>query len=174
MPTLLVGHDLEQFEARRTMLLEQGVPEALAVRVSSMPPAFAAMSIVEIATSRARSVDEVARLHFYLGEELRLGLLLEQIIALPRDDRWQTMARAALRDDLHSAHAALTAEVLESGPDGATPEQRLSEWQERSASVIARAEATVDEVAASDVSDLAMLSVALRAIRTLVGSRTRS
>ena len=112
------------------------------------------MSIVEIATSRARSVDEVARLHFYLGEELRLGLLLEQIIALPRNDRWQTMARAALRDDLHSAHAALAAEVLESGPDGATPEQRLSEWQERGASVIARAEATVDEVAASDVSDL--------------------
>ncbi len=174
MPTLLVGRDLEQFQARRDMLLEHGVPEALAIRVSSMPPAFAALSIVEIATSRARSVDEVARLHFYLGEELRLGLLLERIIALPRDDRWQTMARAALRDDLHSAHAALTAEVLESGPDGATPEQRLSEWQERSASVITRAEATVDEVAASDVSDLAMLSVALRAIRTLVGSRTRS
>ena len=35
-------------------------------------------------------------------------------------------------------------------------------------SVIARAEATVDEVAASDVSGLAMLSMALRAIRTLV------
>jgi glutamate dehydrogenase len=174
MPNLLVGLDLEQFEARRDMLVDHGVPEDLAIRVSSMPPAFAALSIVETATSRARSVEEVARLHFYLGEVLRLGLLLERIIALPRNDRWQTMARAALRDDLHSAHAALTAEVLESGPDGATPEQRLSEWRERSASVIGRAEATLDEVADSDTSDLAMLSVALRAIRTLVGSRTRS
>ena len=29
-----------------------------------------------------------------------------RILALPRDDRWQTMARAALRDDLYAVHAA--------------------------------------------------------------------
>jgi glutamate dehydrogenase len=174
MPQLLVGRDLEQFEARRDMLLEQGAPEALAIRVSSMPPAFAALSIVETAMSRVRSVDEVARLHFYIGEELHLGMLLERIIALPRNDRWQTMARAAMRDDLYGAHAALTAEVLECGPDNATPDQRLAEWRERNASVIGRAEAMLDEVAASDTFDLAKLSVALRAIRTLVGSRNRT
>ena len=38
--------------------------------------------------------------------------LVARILALPRDDRWQTMARAALRDDLHAVHAQLTAQVL--------------------------------------------------------------
>ena len=55
---------------------------------------------------------EVARLHFALGERLGLPALVGRILALPREDRWQTMARAALRDDLHSVHAQLTRKVL--------------------------------------------------------------
>ena len=51
-------------------------------------------------------------MHFALGQRLGLDRLLARIIELPRDDRWQTMARAALRDDLHAVHAQLTAEVL--------------------------------------------------------------
>ena len=38
--------------------------------------------------------------------------LVQRILALPREDRWQTMARAALRDDLHAVHGQLTAQVL--------------------------------------------------------------
>ena len=130
------------------------------------------MSIVEIATSRARSVDEVARLHFYLGEELRLGLLLEQIIALPRNDRWQTMARAAARDT--------SIALMQRLPGGARV------WSgrcgTRAAALGVAGGGLGDRPRGSDrgrgcglrrLSDLAMLSMALRAIRTLVGSRTR-
>ena len=38
--------------------------------------------------------------------------LLDRIIELPRADRWQSMARAAIREDLFAAHAALTQDVL--------------------------------------------------------------
>ena len=51
-------------------------------------------------------------LHFALGERLGLPDLVTRILALPRDDRWQTMARAALRDDVYAVHAQLTAQVL--------------------------------------------------------------
>ena len=47
-------------------------------------------------------VADVARVHFALGERLGVPLLLQRIVALPRADKWQTMARAALRDDLHA------------------------------------------------------------------------
>ena len=57
---------------------------------------------------------EVGRVHFKLGEHLALGQLLERIVALPRTDRWQTMARAALRDDLHAVQTALTAKYPDS------------------------------------------------------------
>ena len=53
-------------------------------------------------------------MHFALGERLGLPALVERIFALPRDDRWQTMARAAVRDDLYAVHQQLTAAVLSS------------------------------------------------------------
>ena len=58
---------------------------------------------VEIAKRDGIDPLEVARVHFALGERLGLSMLVARILALPRDDRWQTMARAALRDD-HRGH----------------------------------------------------------------------
>ena len=46
------------------------------------------------------------------------------------------MARAAIRDDLYAAHAALTRDVLcATGPG--TPEARLATWTEQNASAVA-------------------------------------
>ncbi len=167
LPDLLTGRELEAFGSRRDSLVEQGVPEELATRVAVLPPAYAALSIVE--TSKRDQVDplEVARVHFALGERLGLSALVAQILALPRDDRWQTMARAALRDDLHSVHAQLTAQVLsETSGDQPAP-VRIADWEEGDEVVVSRAVATLDEICA-DTSDLAQLSVGLRVVRTML------
>ena len=56
--------------------------------------------------------------------------LVQRILALPRDDRWQTMARAALRDDLHAVHTQLTAQVLAAtSPDDSAP-ARIAAWED--------------------------------------------
>ena len=44
-------------------------------------------------------------MHFQLGGRLDLHWLRDQIAALPRTNRWQAMARAALRDDLFAAES---------------------------------------------------------------------
>ena len=69
-------------------------------------------------------------MHFALGERLGLPALVQRILALPRDDRWQTMARAALRDDLHAVHAQLTAQVLAAtSPEDSAP-ARIAAWED--------------------------------------------
>ena len=45
--------------------------------------------------------------------------------------RWQTMARAALRDDLHTVHSALTAEVLGCTSDEQPVDDRITDWEQR-------------------------------------------
>ena len=106
-------------------------PRRAGRQVASMPPAYAGLGVVE--TSRRDDIDplEVARVHFDLAERLTLSLLTQRILALPRNDRWQTMARAALRDDLHVVHASLTAQVLAETTSGQDPGQRVVEWEER-------------------------------------------
>ena len=54
-------------------------------------------------------------MYFALGERLELHWLRDRIIDLPRETRWEAMARAALRDDVYAEQAELTAHVLRSG-----------------------------------------------------------
>ena len=124
---------------------------------------------MEIAAVTGRSVDETAEVYFDLAERLQITRLRDRITALPRDDRWNTMARAALRDDLYAAHAAITRDVLEvTGPG--SPEERLAVWVQRNDPVVRRAAQTLTEIWESDRFTVAMLSVAVRAVRTLVAS----
>jgi glutamate dehydrogenase len=109
----------------------------------------------------------VAQVYFVLSERFGVDALLSHISRLPRGDRWQTLARMALRYDLYAALAALTAEVLQSTPSTAAPEDRVSEWSQVNAASIARASNAMGNVADTPA-ELAALSVLLRQIRTLV------
>ena len=101
-----------------------------------LPPAYTVLNIVRDRPPRRLDPIEVARVHFALAERLGLSLLVARILALPRDDRWQTMARAALRDDLHAVHAQLTAQVLAStGADRPVP-VRIADWEEQDTVVV--------------------------------------
>ena len=77
---------------------------------------FSALDIVTVADETELDVERVAAVHFRLGSRLGLHWLRDQIVALPRDDRWRARARAALRDDLYAIHRELTCEVLRSAP----------------------------------------------------------
>jgi glutamate dehydrogenase len=172
LPKLLVGRDLQGFEERRDRFAEQGVPDQLAEQVAMMVPAYSTFDLVEIAHSTGRPVDEVAEVYFDLADRLQLSRLRERIILLSRDDRWKSMARSALRDDLYAAHAALARDVLVNSGPGVAPEQRLATWTEKNSAAVGRAAQTLGEIWESDSFGIATLSVALRAIRTLVTACT--
>src|SRR6266568_1470761 len=131
-----------------------------------MVPAYSAFDIVNVAADAGSDVTETAAIYFNLGGRLQFARLRDQIVALPRDDRWNTMARGALRDDLYAAHAALMREVLMVTRPG-TPEERLAEWVDRNASAVRSATQTLTEIWETDRFTLATLSVAVRAIRTV-------
>jgi glutamate dehydrogenase len=94
--------------------------------------------------------------------------LLQKIVALPRQDKWQTMARAALRDDLHGVHTRLTAQILRDTPAENSTLARIAEWEEGEADLVSRAAATLQQICAEDEADLARMSVGLRVVRGLL------
>jgi glutamate dehydrogenase len=170
LPSLMSGRELQSFVQRRDGLIAEGVPEDLATRVSVLHPAYTTLGIVE--TSDRERVDpfEVTRVHFALGERLGLPALVSRILGLSRDDRWQTMARAALRDDLHAVHAMLTSQVLTTtSPDDPAP-ARIAAWEDADEVVVTRAVQTLQEICAEESTDLARMSVGLRVVRGLLAN----
>ncbi len=171
LPTMLTGRDLTGFAERREIYAARGVPADLADRIAGMVPAYSAFDIVDIAYGTGRPVEETAEVYFDLADRLQIARLRDMITALPRDDRWNTMARGAIRDDLYTAHAALARDVLTvTAP--ASPEQRLAAWVQRNDSAVRRATQTLTEIWESNAFTVSTLSVAVRAVRTLVTTAT--
>ncbi|MDX3521578.1 NAD-glutamate dehydrogenase [Streptomyces scabiei] len=172
LPKLLRGADLEWYQEIHDELTGAGVPEELATRVAGFSSAFPTLDIVAVADRVGRTPMEVAEVYYDLADRLSITQLMDRIIELPRADRWQSMARAAIREDLYAAHASLTAEVLSAGNGSSTPEQRFKVWEQKNAALLGRARTTLEEIQTSDAFDLANLSVAMRTMRTLLRSHS--
>jgi glutamate dehydrogenase len=94
--------------------------------------------------------------------------LRELVIGLPRDRRWNSMARAGLRDDLAAETAALTADVLRLRASDDDDAQRLvAAWADGWDGAQARAAAQLVDIASGDRQELAELLVAVRTLRGL-------
>ncbi|MEU0336904.1 NAD-glutamate dehydrogenase [Streptomyces sp. NPDC006193] len=172
LPKLLRGADLEWYQHVYDELSAAGVPDELATRVAGFSSAFPALDIVSVADRTGKEALDVAEVYYDLADRLGITQLMDRIIELPRADRWQSMARASIREDLYAAHAALTADVLAAGNGTSTPEQRFKAWEQKNAAILSRARTTLEEIRSSDSFDLANLSVAMRTMRTLL--RTHS
>ncbi|MEV6332550.1 NAD-glutamate dehydrogenase [Streptomyces sp. NPDC051909] len=172
LPQLLRGSDLEWYQSILDELTGVGVPEELALRVAGFSSAFPTLDIVAIADRTGKDPLAVAEVYYDLADRLRISDLMDRIIELPRNDRWQSMARASIREDLFAAHAGLTADVLSAGNGTSIPEERFKDWEEKNAAILGRARTTLEEIQGSDAFDLANLSVAMRTMRTLL--RTHS
>jgi glutamate dehydrogenase len=167
LPKILTGRDLEALEQRLKSYQSAGVPDELATAIAALSRAYPGLTIQQTAAQSGVDVLKVAELHFTLGQRLGLDRLLARIIELPREDRWQTMARAALRDDLHTVHAQLTAEVLNwNGAATKSARDVVLGW-ERANGAVPESVRTLRSIT-SGRSDLARTSVGLRVVRSLL------
>ena len=158
-----MAHDVTALEA-------SGVPHDIADASARALWAHQALPIVDLSRTLKRPLDVVAGVYFGLAGVLGLDLVFERVNALDRSTRWDTMARAALRDDLTSVQSDLASAALRAAPALSDPEQILAAWQE-SIGGIGREAALLEEITGEEAT-LARMSVAVRTARTLLVGRT--
>jgi glutamate dehydrogenase len=146
-----------------------GVPKALARRVASAGALVAALDIAEIADATKRDLGTVSEAYVAVGARLGLARLGQQIGALAADSHWQTLAKAALGDDLAGLQRTIAQEVVASGAevDQGDAAAMLGAWESRNGVALERAQRLLAELADAKAADLSMLSVALRELRNL-------
>jgi glutamate dehydrogenase len=158
-PGVLPAAEQAEYNAAIVRLEREGVPRELAARVAGLDAAFNALDVMEVADRLKRDIDEVARTHFALAGELDVPWLRSRIGMLPAENHWQTLAKAAMRDELAAMLRAATAGALSAG--GA------ASWKARNAALHERFRQILTELRAAGSPDLAMLSVAMRELRSL-------
>jgi glutamate dehydrogenase len=146
---------------------EQGVPPQLAARSAVWRLLHTTFDVLEIAERNVVSATDVADVYWGLFDRLDLLWLWDAIGALPRSDRWQTQARAALRDDLLTALSELTENVHHA------PGRSVESWWSGNERSVLRATAQLTEIRRTDSFDITNLSVALRQLRNLAMTSVR-
>ena len=167
LPKLVITQTRKAMDRHAARLTGAGVPDKLAKRVATFNELYAALDIVEVSNAVGQGVEEVAAVYFSLGAKLDLHWMRDQVVALPRENRWQTLARAALRDDLYDQEAILTADVLRVESKSKEPDARIGAWMQENAVAVNRCRQVLSDLRATGTSDFAMLSVAMREIRSL-------
>jgi len=155
----LLGRTRDAVFAKEAGRLAAGVPEQLAQRSVQWPLLHTGLDVLHLATRTGLPVSRVAAAYWQVFDVLDLQWLWEAIGGLPRGTRWQTQARAALRDDLVTGLIELTSDALKVG--GA------SEWFHRFEGIIGTSVAIFTDLRRVDVHDLTTLTVAVRQLRTL-------
>jgi glutamate dehydrogenase len=168
-PQLLRGNERDTLYADADKLIELGIPRELALQLAELLSAFLLLDVVEIAAVTGQDPASVAQVHYAVSERLRVDDLLTRITALPRADRWSTLARSAIRHDLYAALSSVTRAVLGGTEPGQPADKRIDAWVEDNVARVRRTRATIEAALERDEADLATLSVVLRMLRSLPG-----
>jgi glutamate dehydrogenase len=148
-------------------LTKDGLPGPLAESIAMLPLAVTSLDISDLAARDHHTTARVAAVYFLIDEVLGLGWLRHQITALPRSDRWQSLARSALRDDFFAEHKALVAVALERADDDVEPRVLVDAWSRHHRGLVGRWLRLAADIRTSSSPALAQLSVALREFRNL-------
>jgi glutamate dehydrogenase len=154
-------------EAIAAELVDAGVPEELARSHAFQPGLAHAPDMIAVAEATGRSVEEVGRTFYRVGDGLRLEWLERAILSLPTPTRMQRWAEHAALDDILAARRELAHRALEESP-GAPAEEAVEAFLERRQEAMHRLRSFTRALSGEGEPDLAGLTLAVRQLRALV------
>ena len=170
VPDMLKGVELKRLQRNAKEFERLSVPADLARWAASLLDQFSLLDIVDIATDTGEAPADVARLYFVVSERFGIDLMLGRVTNLPRDDRWDALARGALRDDLYAVLESLTRSVIEATDATSEPGARYELWAKANDESLTRARTALTGIERLERPNIAALSVALRTLRSVIRS----
>jgi glutamate dehydrogenase len=150
--------------ARKAKLVEAGVPEDLAGRLSNLPSLNAAPDIVLVADRTGKAIAEVAATYFAAGTFFRLDRITNAASNIPIADYFDRLALDRARDSIGDAERRLAAAMVGNGSAGAAA---VEAWVTPRHDEVERVRLAVHEIASSGLT-LSKLAVAASLLSDLV------
>ena len=169
LESFLSESDRERVRQRCAALVEKGAPEELARRVACLALLAPACDIVRIAQGVKQSVPTVAAAYFEIGARFGFDWLRRAAGQLPTDTAWDKLAVTAAIDDLFGHQGLLTQRVMQDVGNGSM-EGVIETWAISRKPLVTRTEQLIAELKSTGAPDFAMLAVANRQLKTMVGT----
>ena len=176
LPEYLSGTSRARVRAKRDAGEAWGLPEELIVIWIRGFEGYALLDVIRSAADHDFEATSLAPVYFATYDRFKVDELLGLITELPRSDRWEILARQAMRGGLYETAAELALSVAEgakgdfSTVDGA--QQALASWIEEHPTRVGNIDRILDEIAeaAPDATGHPRLAVVSVALRTLASA----
>jgi glutamate dehydrogenase len=167
LPDLGTEERRRRREEVQERLVADGVPADVASAHALRAELVHAPDMVAVAASTGRSIEDVARVFFALGGELRLDWVERELARVRSSTRMQRWALQAVREDAFKARRALAAETLSLSP-AADPVVAVERFLHEHDGDARRLEAFLRVLAREGEPDIAGLTLAVRQLDSLV------
>ena len=176
LPEYLSDTSRARVRAKRDAGEAWGLPEELIVIWIRGFEGYALLDVIRSAADHDFEATSLAPVYFATYDRFKVDELLGLITELPRSDRWEILARQAMRGSLYETAASLALSVAEgtegdfSTIDGA--QKALAGWIENHPTRVGNIDRILDEIAeaAPDVTGHPRLAVVSVALRTLASA----
>jgi glutamate dehydrogenase len=149
---------------RKGKLVEAGVPEDLAGRLSNLPSLTAAPDVILVADRTGKAIGEVAATYFAAGAFFRLDRITNAASNIPIADYFDRLALDRARDSIGDAERRLAAAMVGNGATGAAA---VEAWIAPRHDEVERIRLAIHEIANSGLT-LSKLAVAASLLGDLV------
>jgi len=167
LPGLLEGPLKENFDGVMSTLYKAGVPKSspLIQDIGLIAPLFSALDIVEAATVHDLDLNLLTAVYFALGTRLDLVWFRDQIKSKNVANHWESLARAAYRDDIDRQQSLITLSIIkfDSNIGGTSSvEKTVERWLKKNKRLTERWQYLVNELKTVVAPDFTMFSLVLR------------
>jgi glutamate dehydrogenase len=166
LPSLGTDERRRRREEVEQRLVADGVPAELASAHALRPELVHAPDMVTVAAATGRSIEDVARVSFALGGELRLDWMERELARVRSSTRMQRWALQAVREDAFKARRRLAEAALSASP-GAEPVVAVERFLHDHDAEARRLDAFLRALAREGEPDLAGLTLAVRQLDSL-------
>ncbi|MGE3318752.1 MAG: NAD-glutamate dehydrogenase [Candidatus Berkiella sp.] len=154
-------------------LMDENVPQETALVTAQMSSMFSALDIVDAAATHNLPVGLVTVTYYAIGSRLELGWFREQIKNHPVANHWDSLARAAIRDDLDRQQRNLTVAVMMMQPDVDDVEAQIDAWMAQHKEMLDRWKHMINDLKSLSKREFTMYSVALRELMEIANISLR-
>jgi len=166
LPQLLSERGLQQRQREFDSVTKEGVPAALAEKLSNTEQSYALLNIIDVANKLKVDPQLAAHVYFHSEEKLKLADISAQLNLLPVDSHWQSLAREAMRDDLEWQQKRITRAILLT-LEGKDVEKAYVDWELQHQSLATRWHKMAEALSAVSMPEFSMCQVALRELLDL-------
>ena len=158
----------QERERAARLLIDRGLPEDVAHRHVTQPFLVHGPSVVSVAEATGRTIEEVTRAFFLVGEAAYVDWLEGRLAEVGATTRWHRWALQAVEEDLLLLRRQVAERALVHG-EGLPADDAVADYLRARGDVTMRLGRFMRGLALEEASDLAALTVAVRQVRGLAG-----